>query len=276
MASDVRKIDPSLSLGLHELAATGEGRGSFRFQLQFAKQQIEDILWNLDSLVKNTIDKAPVRSKNFCLNRMNCPQLTHEEDKWERAMYTKWGPGGSGTYVPICERIQAYQFPLQASRNDRCWGKIDLLGIGPDFLPVPNELKKRRAGESPLRMLIEVAAYGFAIRKVWSALKADWTEAVHWFKGAPSLLPETLDKVTLVGVAPQEYWSACLRRLPESKAGAFPSEAWPPFWKLVDRLGTWFDIHFVSLEGRWDSDTESPEIEEARILDLRSESQIVS
>src|SRR4051812_41220480 len=109
MANDVRRIDPILNLGLHELANSEEGRGSFRFQLQFAKQQIEDILLNLESLVRNTIDKAPVRTRDFCLGRATYPQLSHEEDKWERAMYGKWGPGGSSEYVPVCERIQAYQ-----------------------------------------------------------------------------------------------------------------------------------------------------------------------
>ena len=60
MPSDVRKIDPNLNLGLHELANSGEEHGSFSFQLQFAKQQIEDILSNFDDLVRNTVEKAPV------------------------------------------------------------------------------------------------------------------------------------------------------------------------------------------------------------------------
>ncbi|MDZ4801716.1 MAG: hypothetical protein SGI92_26465 [Bryobacteraceae bacterium] len=272
MPNDVRKIDPNLNLGLHELASSGEGRGSFSFQLQFAKQQIEDILLNLDSLVKNTLDKAPVRTKDFCLGRTTRPQLSHEEDKWERAMYGKWGPGGSSEYVPVCERIQAYQYPLQASRKDRCWGKIDLLGIGTDFLPVPNELKKRRTNESPLRMLVEVAAYGFAIRKVWPTLKDHWIEAVSSFEGAPLQFPASLEKVTLVGVAPEEYWLRCLGRFPKTKAGTFPCEAWPPFWELVDAFGRWFDIHFVAVEGNWD-DTRLPTITGARVLDLRSDSR---
>src|SRR5713101_7503536 len=144
MRSKVRTIDPSLDLGLHELANSGEGRarpdGSFRFQLKFAKEQTEDILLNLDNLVKNTIDKAPVRTKDFCLDRTTAPELTHEEDKWEREMYLKWGPRGSGEYVSVCKRIQAYQYPLQASRKDRCWGKIDL----PVTLPISFFFSSRR------------------------------------------------------------------------------------------------------------------------------------
>lgn len=146
MRGDICKIDPNLNLGLHELGY----RGSFRFQLRFAKRQTEDILLNLDKLVEHTIDKCPVRTKDFCLGRETDPQLTHEEDKWERAMYRKWGPNGSGEYVSVCPRIRAYQYPLQNSFKDKRWGKVDLLGIGADFLPVPNELKKRKSDESPL------------------------------------------------------------------------------------------------------------------------------
>jgi len=272
MPSKVRKIDPNLHLGLHELANSGEGRarpdGLFRFQLKFAKEQTEDILSNLDNLIKNTIDKAPERNKDFCLGRMTNPSLTHEEDKWEREMYRKWGPKGSGDYVSVCKRIQAYQYPLQASRKDKKWGKIDLLGIGTDFLPVPNELKKRKTNESPLRMLVEVAAYGFAIRKVWPNLKGDWVKAVHWLENSPSQLPATLNRLTLVGVAPEEYWFRCLG----PQAGAFPSEAWGPFWELVDALAKWFDIRFVTVKGNWD-DARGPAITDAQVLDLRSLTQ---
>jgi hypothetical protein len=64
---EVRKIDPDLHLGLHELSNPGEGRGSFSFQLAFAKEQAEDILRNLDNFVKNTKCRAPMRTKDFCL-----------------------------------------------------------------------------------------------------------------------------------------------------------------------------------------------------------------
>jgi hypothetical protein len=275
MSSEVRKIDPNLHLGLHELANCGEGlarpAGSFRFQLKFAKEQTEDILLNLDSLVENTRRKAPMRTKDFCLDRRVAdPPLKYEEDKWERAMYRKWGPEGSAEYVSVCKHIQTYQYPLQASFKDECWGKIDLLGIGTDFLPVPNELKKRRTNESPLRMLVEVAAYGFAIRKVWPNLKDEWADAVRRSAGSPSQLPATLDRVTLVGVAPDEYWSTCLG-LSGTNAGVFPREAWPQFWNLVDALGRWFDIHFVAInKGSWDDTKGLPRITGARTLELRS------
>jgi hypothetical protein len=134
---------------------------------------------------------------------------------------------------------------------------------------VPNELKKRKTNESPLRMLVEVAAYGFAIREVWPKLKPCWVEAMSGFGATPSQFPAALDRVTLIGAAPVEYWCRCLGLLPG--AGEFPLGAWPPFWELVDALGRWFNIHFVAVEGIWD-DTNGgwPKINGARVLELRS------
>ncbi len=270
--SEVRKIDPSLHLGLHELGNSGcRADSKFRFQLKFAECQIRDILLNLNSLVENTKDSAPDRARPFRLDRTTSPPLTHEEVKWERRMYEKWG--GSGEFVPFCKRIQTYQYPLQASRKDKCWGKIDLLGIGTDFLPVPIELKRRKANDSPLRMLVEVAAYGFAIRKVWPRLKPCWVKAMSGSGAPPSQFPETLDgvSVTLVCAAPEEYWCRYLGLLPDAKEGKFPPGAWPRFWELVDALGTWFNIHFVAVEGNWvDTKGGRPEISGARELELRS------
>jgi hypothetical protein len=269
MQRKVSTIDPKLNLGLHELA-NSEAESSFRFQLRYAKQQIKDILENLDNLVNNTITKAPVREGDFCLNRVADPELTRKEDKWERAMYGKWGPGAedTGEYVSVCRRIQTYQYPLPAFRKDRGWGDIDLLGIGKDFLPVPNELKSHESGDSPLRMVVEVAAYGFAIRKVWPKLKDHWIKAVSWVGESPAQFPA--NRVTLVGVAPKEYWLRCLGQLPGTNQGKFPCGAWPRFWELVDALGKWFDIHFVALQGTGNDENGWPKITGAQILDLRS------
>jgi len=274
-AREEMRLNIDIRLGLHELA-NQEGRDAFSFQLRYAKQQTERILLSLDNLIKNTIEKAPERERNFCLNRVRVKdnlELKHEEDKWERAMYNKWSPRGSDEFVSICKRIQTYQYPLQQHGNPLpSWGEVDLLGIGSDSLPVPIELKKRAAVESPLRMLVEMAAYGFAIRKVWPKLKDCWMSAIQGLGESRSQLPETLDKVTLIGVAPEEYWCQCLGLLHESKRGKFPPEAWPSFWKLVDAFGTYFVIYFVAVRGVWNNEDmrKLPTISCARVLDLRS------
>ena len=269
MQRKVSKIDPKL--GLHELGNPG-AEGSFRFQLRYAKQQIADVLENLNGLVNNTRNNAPKREGDFCLERVTDPKLTHEEVKWERAMYGKWGPGpvASGEYVSVCPRIQAFQTPLQASRKDRCWGDIDLLGIGADFLPVPNELKRRDSRDSPLRMLVQVAAYGFAVLEAWPNLRGEWVKASRRFVEAPLEFPPKLERLSLVGVAPKKYWLRCLGQVPGTEEGKFPSEAWPPFWKLVEALRKWFDIYFVELDGTWNDTAKPPTITGARVLDLQS------
>jgi hypothetical protein len=93
---------------------------------------------------------------------------------------------------------------------------------------------------------------------------------VSWF-GQPQL-PESPDWVTLIGVAPEEYWNRCLGLLSGTKQGQFPSGAWPPFWELIGALGRWFDIHFAAVEGTWDREQTggSPTITGARLLNLRS------
>ena len=255
------KMNPKL--GLHNLANSRVGNYLFNFQLSLAAEQTNFILSNFKKLVKNTKHDAPKRKNDFCLARVTDPELTNEEDKWERAMYEKWGPlKGSGEYVSICKRIQTYQYPLQATRKDQRWGDIDLLGIGPDFLPVPNELKMQKAKESPLRMLVEVAAYGLALQKVWPNLREHWAEALSWFEGSPSRFPEKLERVTLVCVAPKEYWDRCLGRQSKTKEGKFPTEAWPLFWKLVDAFQEKeFDIHFAVVEGTPDNITGAQELD---------------
>jgi hypothetical protein len=121
-------------------------------------------------------------------------------------------------------------------------------------------------------MLVEVAAYGFAVLKVWPNLKGDWVEIMRSYEGSPSHFPVKLERLCLVGVAPDEYWSRCLGSISGTKEGKFPPEAWPNFWKLVDAFGKWFDIHFVAVEGSWDNDDKLPNVNRARAIDLRSAS----
>jgi hypothetical protein len=260
------KLNPFLGLGLHELAAPVQTSDSFRFQLSRAKEQIELIRSSLEELVKVTLAKAPERQTGFCLDRKGQdPPLTHEEDKWERAMYRKWGPDGHDEYVSICRSIQTYQYPLRASQKDSHWGQIDLLGIGSDFLPVPNELKTAITRESPLRMLVEVAAYGLALMKAWPTLKDHWIDALSHSGKSRRDWPLRLDGITVIGAAPEQYWDRCLGKIPGTAARKFPPDAWPDFWRLVDdfrKKGV--DTHFVAIAG------ELRNLTGARVLPLRS------
>jgi len=239
-------------------------------------EQCEEILQHFDSLAKNTYSATPRRDGGYRLHRGPGGRLPAlEESKWEEAMYRRWsGSSGLGAsiYLPVCPYIQTYQFPLKDSHEDKSWGKIDLLGISPEFLPVPNELKKRASTDSPLRMLIEVAAYGFALHSVWPLLRADWERSLERRFGHCPEMPAVLDdKICLIGVAPTEYWQACLGRNPHTGARRVPPKAWAPFWRLVDKLTDYFDIHFAVVHGTWEGDARLPTVSGATILDLRAE-----
>ena len=119
-------------------------------------------------------------------------------------------------------------------------------------------------------MLLEVAAYGLAIRKVWPNLKEHWAEALSWFGGSPSRFPAHLDNLTLICAAPPEYWCRCLGLRPQ-KNGKFPVIAWLPFWKLVAALATkGLEVQFVVLGGSCDKSAQQATITHARVLELRS------
>jgi hypothetical protein len=101
-------------------------------------------------------------------------------------------------YPDVCRFIQTYQMPLQGTRKDRRWGKVDLVGATPDALPVVIELKQEQATDTPLRMLVEGLAYACAVRKAWneSGLRAEWTDAMRE-NGFTQELPKTLVTVPL-------------------------------------------------------------------------------
>jgi len=272
---EIRKINSNL--GFHELAKApnnlSEDR-SFAFQLQYMAEQSEDILQHFDRLAQNTYNAAPRRDGAYRLHRgpgSRLPAL--EESKWEEAMYRRWSvTSGLGTslYLPVCPHIQTYQFPLKYSHGDKSWGEIDLLGVSPEFLPVPNELKKRASSDSPLRMLIEVAAYGFALHEVWPLLRADWEQCMERrFGHCPEMPVDLDDKIRLIGVAPAEYWDACLGCNPKSRARRVPAQAWAPFWQLVDKLADFFDVHFAVVHGTWEGNDRLPAVSGATLLDLR-------
>ena len=248
MRDDECGIDPAW--GLHNLIGQPD-------QLAYLGRRCACILAHLGTLIPNTAEQAPLRDENFCLDRTaDGPASQLEEARWERAMWRRWGPHGRGEpFLPSCPRIQTYQFPLKRVRADALWGKVDLLGVSPNGLPVVVELKKGRTTDTVLRMLLEMAAYGIALRKAWSlpraqsTLKPDWEEAMRNV-GRPVDAPEHLDRVSLIGIAPQPYWDRALGRAHKERAGRVPREAWPVFCRLVDELSSRcnFDISFAVVD----------------------------
>ncbi len=210
-------------------------------------------------LVTNTIKAAPRRDSNFCLNRQAFRIPNRAEACLEQAMWEKWGPTGAGEiYLPCCPYLQTYQFPLKRSSGDRGWGQVDLLGVGRDHLPVVNEVKSRESRDTPLRMLVEMTAYGLAIREGWTQLKADWETAMNGRFGKQIVLPDKLLRMTLIGIAPEEYWDRFRGKSPKD---------WSSYWRLVDALTADFDICFAVVDGSWNDPL--PQVTGARVLNLR-------
>lgn len=226
--------------GLHTLLREPDHLGAFA-------ERCERILACLDPLLEHTRAAAPGRTRDFCLLRpaseaapgRDTAARRGEEAAWERAMWATWGPhGGPSNFLPDCPRLQTYQFPLQRVRADGGWGKVDLLGVGPDRRPVVVELKRPGSRDTVLHMLLEMAAYGVALRVAWPTLmEPEWEMAMRTAWGARG--PDTADlgRLTLIGAAPPAYWARVRGADPRDVAGRVPASAWPPFCELVAELG---------------------------------------
>lgn len=185
-----------------------------RMQLTFAEQHANFIADNLETLVDNTYRVAPVRKANhpYPLRRNIRGNLTRSaeplEKHWEEAIFRRWSKDGAclGSRVPF-RRIVSYQVMLRESNDDVGWGELDLLGATAGNAPVAVELKIKPS-EYILRAIVEVLAYGVAIRKAWSgidgcALRFQWAKVVGDI--------ENLVDMPLVVMAPSSYWEVVLR-----------------------------------------------------------------
>jgi hypothetical protein len=117
------------------------------------------------------------------------------------------------------------------------WKAIDLVGSDSTHLPVIIELKcdnlaaQKGNNETPLRMIVEAAAYGVALKAMWeeTSFRKSWED-----KFAVSDLPEKLQKVRLVGLAPKTYWESFTQEIGRGRfqLGGF----WSCFSRLCQKL----------------------------------------
>jgi hypothetical protein len=120
------------------------------------------------------------------------------------------------------------------------WGKIDLLGVSPQGLPVVVELKQENSKDSPLMMLVEAAKYAIALRKAWNdtnrCLRKEWCKSIERVMAASApKWPDELQTVPIICAAPRAY-----RRQRRGKAdvepNALPKEAWKALADLMSAL----------------------------------------
>jgi len=160
----------------------------------------------------------------------------------------------------------SFQVPLFDKQEKASWGYIDLLGVILKGTPVVVELKKEpatnpvggtKASESPLRMVLEAAAYAIALRKNWGRFRPEFVQRLKTLELPDSTIagvPQELSTVRLVGLAPASYW---IDWLPVTAKGLkVTPDAWRAFADLLakfDQAG--LPVSFASLSG----DIESPE-----------------
>ena len=190
-----------------------------KMQLKFAEQHADFIANNLETLIENTYCVAPVRKAGhpYPLDRKDRHNLTPNvpplEKHWEEAIFRKWKrkyKTGLGPGVPF-RKVVSYQVMLRETNKNCGWGELDLLGATAENIPVAIELKIYPK-ESLLRAIVEVLAYGVAIRKAWSGidgcpLRSQWANVVGKI--------DSIVDLPLAVVAPASYWQVVLSDSPK-------------------------------------------------------------
>lgn len=189
-----------------------------KMQLKFAEQHADFIANNLETLIDNTYCVAPVRKVGhpYPLDRKDRHNLTSSvkplEKHWEEAIFRKWktrkgkkGGVGLNRGVPF-RKVVSYQVMLRETNKNCGWGELDLFGATKENVPVAIELKIYPK-EYLLRAIVEILAYGVAIRKAWSGidgcpLRSQWADVVGKI--------DRLVDLPLAVVAPASYWQVVL------------------------------------------------------------------
>ncbi len=242
----------------------------------YATEQAEFIRQNLEKLIVSTERAAPRRqlgrkkadlyrlwSRNLDEEKRLLPTRGgHSEAYLERAAWCRWYEAG-GRVLGSWERLVTFQMPLNNSLADEGWGKVDILGLSPDGLPVVVELKRAKSKDSLLAVMVQALAYGIALRVNWDQFRQHWQKALTRM-GEPREVPESLGDCPLVCAAPEKYWQ---RALAERRG-----EMWidPDMRQKLRNLAVEFGKHrypvsFVSLDV---GDGEQPLIHGARLIEL--------
>jgi hypothetical protein len=208
-------------------------------RLGFAEQHADFITDNLETLIENTNCVAPVHKAGhpYALvhkdPRKLTPNIPPLEKHWEEAIFRKWKKDEDGLdpRVPF-RKVVSYQVMLRESNDDASWGELDLFGATKENVPVAIELKIKPS-EYLLRAIVEVLAYGVAIRKAWSGingcpLRSQWANVVGKI--------DRLVDLPLAVVAPASYWQVILSDSPKKTPFQTPQPARQSIKKLLKKM----------------------------------------
>ncbi len=230
-------------------------------QKTYHEEQSKALADDLAQAIQATCDAAPIRRQGFQLARQGTVDMaeTQEERRLEAAMLNRWNNEDMRPIPGAWSRLVAFQTPLFNEAKKDSWGYIDLLGVNPDGLPVVVELKRSPPAtangvtsnpETPLRMLLEAAAYAVSLRKNWNErFREEWTAHLTDLKVPESTInqiPSELTTVPLVAAAPAAFW---MEWLPFTAKGRSMG-GYEEFCRLVDELGKQeLPVSFVSISG---------------------------
>jgi len=228
-------------------------------QKQYLREQCAYLAKHLDEAINSTWI-PPVRKQSYFPDHELREDVDNPEAKWERALWRRWKEAGAPPVPEGWAWIAYYQIPLFPAHGTPHYRAIDLLGIERDGTLTVIELKKdpdRRPdgryerSDSPLKMVLEAAAYAEVIRKNWDKFHRDLMARLENMNTAISC-PDTADRIRLVGVAPQAYWS---QWVPLSDQGLTVSpEAWSAFRDVLVEFGRrQCPVSFVSIGGSFQS-----------------------
>lgn len=236
-------------------------------QLRFAEQHADFIANNLETLIANTDSVAPVRKKPYALGRNSDRSLTSSasplEKHWEEAIFRKWEKveDGLDPLIPF-RKVVSYQVMLRDTNKDDGWGEIDLFGATAENVPVAIELKADPS-KYLLDAIVEVLAYGIAIRKAWRGpLCSQWARDVGEIN--------SLVDLPLVVMAPASYWKVVLSDSTDPTRYKTPLPARRSIKKLLEKMHRAnYPLNFVEVNSDPEPDnSELPVIINAVVKDL--------
>jgi len=205
-------------------------------QLTFAEQHADFIANNLEALIENTYRDAPVRQNRYTLTRNDdrdlTPSINRQEKHWEEAIFRKWRNDDNGLdpRVPF-RKILCYQVMLRDTNKNRGWGELDLLGATAENVPIAIELKIKPS-EYLLKAIVEILAYGVAIRKAWNEdgclLRWQWADEFD--------KDDDLVDLPLAVMAPSTYWKVVFSDSPERIGFQTPQHVLQSIKKLLEKM----------------------------------------
>ena len=265
-ANRIKPID--CAAALHELVPSVN-------QLTYMTEHAVRLVEVLNVKLERTYALAPKRKQSYKLIRRERKNPQDRERLLEKAIWMQWNEAavkrhGQSFVVGLCRHIQTYQTPLQGSRSDTSWGKIDLVGVTDAGLPVVLELKREDSNDTPLRMLVEGLAYAVAVRRAWNEghLRDQWAETITT-QSKSFTAPTPLSSVPVIGIAPVEYWKRRVGAPGKRTNGKVKESAWKPFHELCDACSLrGFPIHFLQFATDGDDPSGLPHITKVEQVQL--------